>query len=312
MLEFIRATALPTFVIACLTTFILTPMLKKLALKLKICDEPCQRKIHQKLMPLLGGIALYFGIISTSLAHLPYNETLKIIISCASLITLLGIIDDIWNIGPYFKLAGQATIAFYTTKLGIIIPFISNPLGEGILSLGNWSILITIGWILLCINMINLIDGLDGLAAGIAAISAFFLAIIAFSQGQIFACLLSVGLMGACAGFLRYNFPPAQIFMGDSGSMLIGYLFAIISIIGVTKSSLALSFIAPILIFGVPISDTLYAIVRRLAKKTLPFKADKSHLHHLLLREGFTPKQVALMLYAATGILGIFALLLIL
>ncbi|MFC1754304.1 glycosyltransferase family 4 protein [Thermoproteota archaeon] len=296
------------FWIALAATWFLTPKIRQLALHAGLVDKPAERKLHKKPIPHLGGIAIYLGFLAAVLTVAKPSQTHSGIILGATLIVLLGVIDDIFHLQPWIKLLGQTAVAIITVYHGITISFITNPLG-GMLTLDFFSFPITVFWIVAVMNTMNLIDGLDGLAAGIAAISSVILTIVAFHTGQTYAGFILLALLGACIGFLRYNFSPAQIFLGDSGAMLLGYILATASIIGVMKSTVALSLFIPVLVLGIPISDTLYAILRRIKNGKHIFKPDSEHFHHKLLALGFSHKQVVLLFYGLSTGLGIVAVL---
>ena len=190
---------------------------------------------------------------------------------------------------------------------GVQITFISNPF-NGIFALGAIGIPLTLFWIVGVTNAINLIDGLDGLAAGVTAISAVALFFVALRTHQVGASLLMLALAGAALGFLRYNFFPAKIFLGDSGSLFLGFILASSSVVGVFKTTLVVALVIPVLILGVPIFDTLFAIGRRLKEKKHPFEADDKHIHHMFLRAGFTQREAVLAIYIACFLLSFSAL----
>ncbi|TLM98394.1 undecaprenyl/decaprenyl-phosphate alpha-N-acetylglucosaminyl 1-phosphate transferase, partial [bacterium] len=224
-----------------------------------------------------------------------------------SIIVLLGILDDVRDVSPRLKLLGQITAAAVAVIFGIEVDVITNPFG-GVIVL-NWQgipigIPLTILWIVGITNALNLIDGLDGLAGGLSAIAALTLAVIGWREGSPEIVLPAMILAAATFGFLRYNFYPAKIFMGDSGSMFLGYILACLSVIGVTKTATVVSVFIPILILGIPIFDTLFAIIRRYINNQPIFKADKDHLHHRLLEIGFTHRQTVLAIYGVNLVLG--------
>jgi len=221
----------------------------------------------------------------------------------SSLILVLGIVDDITDVSPWIKLGGQVIVALLTIRFGISIQFLTNPFGD-IIGLSHLSIPITVLWIVGMINAVNLLDGLDGLASGVTAVSSLMLVIVAFHTGQTESALIAIALLGSCIAFLNYNFSPAQIFMGDSGSMFLGYILATVSIMGVLKSTATFSILIPFLILGVPISDTIFSIIRRLRNKKPVFSPDTEHFHHRLLSIGLTPKQVSIFCYGLTLLLG--------
>ncbi|MDA1353450.1 MAG: MraY family glycosyltransferase [bacterium] len=308
MMTFLIYMALPTFFIALLGCVLFTPVAKRLSNRFHIHDHPSERKMHDKSLPLLGGIALYLSVSLSLIAHLPFDSTLFTILAGATFATLLGIWDDIYGSWPYIKLAIQVCIAIFTVKMGITISFLPHPFTAGILSHQWVSIPLTVLWIVGIMNTFNLIDGLDGLAAGVGGISAGFLALIAVQQGHFSVAVFGIAISGACLGFLRYNFSPAQIFMGDTGAMFLGYMLSVVSIIGVMKSNVAISLLIPILVLGIPISDTLFAIIRRVKNGQAIFKPDTEHVHHKLIGKGFSARQATLVLYSLSALLGALAL----
>jgi UDP-GlcNAc:undecaprenyl-phosphate GlcNAc-1-phosphate transferase len=218
-------------------------------------------------------------------------------------------IDDTRGLRPTVKLGWQIAAALIAMAFGVGITYASNPF-NGIIAIPLLiSIPLTLLWIVGVTNALNLIDGLDGLATGVTAISAGTLFFVALKTHQIGAALLILALAGAALGFLKYNFSPASIFLGDSGSYLLGFILATASVNGVFKTTLVVALIIPILILGVPIFDTLFAIGRRIKNKTSPFEADDKHIHHLLLRAGFNQREAVLSIYIACFLLSIMALI---
>jgi len=282
-----------------LLTLILVPFIKKLAFKVGAVDNPSQRKVHCKPMPRLGGLAIYIGFIAMVLITQPINQQIIGLVLGSTIIALLGVVDDIKDISPKVKLAGQILAACVLVAFNIDVDFITHPFLRGeILPLKYFSIPVTILWVVGITNAVNLIDGLDGLAAGTSTIAALTLAIVGYTQGELLMTVLSLMLAAATLGFLKYNFYPAQIFMGDSGSMFLGFNLSALAIMGFVKSITVISVFVPILILGIPIFDTLFAIIRRYFNGQPIFQADKEHLHHCLLNKGFTHKQTVLVIYA--------------
>ncbi|MCP4051353.1 MAG: undecaprenyl/decaprenyl-phosphate alpha-N-acetylglucosaminyl 1-phosphate transferase [bacterium] len=298
---------IPILITAFTVTIIITPLVKKLSIRAGLVDKPSERKIHQTPVPRMGGLAIFTGFIITVSVCLPFNKQLAGILSGGLIVLLVGILDDIFSLKPWIKLSGQITAALVVYHFGISISFISNPFG-GMLFLSWLALPVTIIWIIGMMNIINLIDGLDGLAAGISAISAGALFIVALSTGQFVAATISIAILGSCLGFLRFNFWPAQIFMGDSGAMFLGYILATTSITGVLKSTITLSIAVPLIVLGIPVSDTLFAIFRRIKNKQALFKPDTEHVHHKLLDSGFSQKQVVFCSYIGSIILGLIAI----
>jgi UDP-GlcNAc:undecaprenyl-phosphate GlcNAc-1-phosphate transferase len=299
---------LSVFFCSLLITYITTPSLLRLANKKGLIDRPNERKIHTHPTPHLGGIALFAGVAVTFLLFLNQFSETYVILGGALLLVVIGVFDDLLHVPASFKLGFQLFIATFTVLNGISIEFISHPFG-GVFYLGWLSIPITIIWIVSLINIINLLDGSDGLAAGVSGITAITLLITGIQHGQLFSVIAALAILGSCLGFLRYNFFPAKIFMGDAGSMFLGYLLATTSVVGVLKSSISLPLAVPILVLAIPILDTVYAIYRRVSNGQAIFTPDKEHIHHRLLQIGLNPGQVAMFIYAisaALGALGIF------
>lgn len=297
-----------TFFLSFFSVVFLTPIVKILAKKINATDKPSERKVHQKEMPRLGGIAIYFGFLTGLTFFQPYNEHLMSILVGSLVIVILGICDDLYQVSAKWKLLIQIIASLIVVVDGIYVEFINLPF-EGQLYLGWFGLPLTILWIVGVTNAINLIDGLDGLAAGVSSIVLMSLCTIAFIMGNWFVVLLCVTLMASALGFLVYNFFPAKIFMGDTGALFLGYMIAIISLLGFKNVTL-FSLLIPVVILGVPLSDTFFAIVRRLVHKTPLTMADKSHLHHCLLRLGFSHRQTVMLIYAMSAVFGIGAIVL--
>ncbi|MCK8828024.1 undecaprenyl/decaprenyl-phosphate alpha-N-acetylglucosaminyl 1-phosphate transferase [Natroniella acetigena] len=292
--------------VAGIISFILTPQVKKLAFKLGAVDHPKQRRINKQAIPNLGGIAIYAGVIIT-LVLLGYARDFLAILVSGSLIFCLGILDDLYELSAWNKLIGQSVIALLAIFLGLQIQFITNPWG-GMYYLGWLSVPITLVWLVGITNTINLVDGLDGLAGGITVIAAITLAIFAYQQGQILTVILTLTVIGSTLGFLRYNFNPAQIFMGDTGSMFLGFMLGAISISGALKSVTALTLLVVVLALGIPIFDTLLSIIRRKLKSQPIFQADNNHFHHKLLALGLRQYEVVLIIYLISIFLSMIAI----
>ena len=288
-----------TLVLCFLLSVSITPLVKKLAIAIGAIDKPDPRKVHQKIMPRLGGLAIYISFIIGFLAlGLMNRETLPIIIGC-TIIIITGILDDKFTLSAKVKLLGQIVAAIVVVMNGVVIEFINLPFG-GMLEFGIFSIPITILWIVGITNAVNLIDGLDGLAAGVSSIALITISGMAFLKGDLFTFSLGIILLGSTLGFLVHNFYPAKIFMGDTGALFLGYMISILSLLGF-KNVTMLSLIVPIIILGVPISDTFFAIIRRFLNRSPISAPDKSHLHHCLLRSGFSHRQTVLLIYAHGG-----------
>lgn len=318
------------FLLAFITAFVITPYTIRLAKKVGAVDYPNDRRINKKPMPRLGGLAVIAGfmvsaiylIITMSIekkVNFAEEGLNRKLIGCLLGAIILGItcyIDDVKDIKPLVKLAGQVIAAIVVVSSGVLIDNFTIPFKENNVMLNEvFSFVLTVGWIVGITNAINLIDGLDGLSSGITLISCISLLIIfALNESPLIAIILITALAGAIVGFLPYNFNPAKTFIGDVGSNFMGFAIAVISILGVAKTYTAIVIIAPIIVLALPIFDTLWAIVRRIVKtKSIKgvFKADKGHLHHRLMAKGYTQKQAVLILYGITATLGMVAIILL-
>lgn len=292
---------------------ILTPIIKKLAVKINVIDIPKDnRRIHKKPIPLIGGLAIYFSFVLTLMLKTGELSKSEIgILIGATIIALGGFLDDKFEIRPWQKLLFQITAALALTIYGVRIVWITNPISstELYISIGLFSVPLTVVWVVGITNALNLIDGLDGLAAGVAFISAVTIFIIALLNKRVEAGVLTVILAGSILGFLPYNFNPASIFMGDTGAQLLGFLLAAISIEGAIKSAAAFAIAVPILALGIPIYDTLFAMIRRKINGKPIMQADKGHLHHRLLDMGLNQRQAVIIMYLISAVLGSFAII---
>lgn len=296
-------------------TFAATPSVKKLAEKLGAMDVPDgQRRIHDHPIPRMGGLAIFFGfLVATVLFSELTNQIVGILGGCL-IIVISGVADDIHHLKWWEKLAAQAAATAVAIASGVLIEVVTNPNVFGDtphLVLGWLSVPVTVVWIIGITNAVNLIDGLDGLAAGVSIISsAAMLAVSLFipEAGDNVPVVLAA-LMGACMGFLPYNLNPAKIFMGDTGSLLLGYILATISAVGLFKFYAVVTFAVPVIALAIPVADTLFAIVRRILKGQSPVEPDRGHLHHILLDMGLSQKQAVAVLYAVSSVFGAAAML---
>jgi UDP-GlcNAc:undecaprenyl-phosphate GlcNAc-1-phosphate transferase len=286
-------------------TILLTPLIKKLAIRIEAVDKPNQRKVHMKVMPRLGGLAIYISFIAGVLLFQPDSSHSLPILLGSLIIVITGMVDDVRELSPRVKLIGQLAAALVVVLSGIHVEFINLPFG-GQLEFGIFSIPLTILWIVGVTNAINLIDGLDGLAAGVSSIALLTISGMAIIMGDAYVTVLGLILMASTIAFLFYNFYPAKIFMGDTGALFLGYMISVLSLLGF-KNVTFISLIIPALILGVPISDTFFAIIRRLVHKQPLSAPDKSHLHHCLLRLGFSHRQVVLIIYAIAAMFSLAA-----
>jgi len=300
------------FISAVIISFIMTPLARKLAIKVGALDVPKDaRKIHKKPMPYFGGLAIYVSIMACMFVYMPHTRINIFIMAGATIIVLTGIVDDMYGMPAKVKMLMQLIAAVVAIVGGVQINFITNPLSAtGMSYLLSWlSIPITLFWIVGITNTINLIDGLDGLASGVASIAATTLLFTAATMGHDFIMMQCAIIAGASLGFLPFNFNPAKIFMGDAGSLLLGYMLAVTSISGMVKSVAAVALAVPLFALGLPIFDTAFAIIRRFINKKPIMEADKEHLHHKLMKIGLNQRQTVLVMYFISMVLGIVAVI---
>ena len=305
-------TSLFAFILALAISFACTPAVRMLAIKIKAVDVPKDnRRMHKVPIPRMGGLAIFAGFLVSVLFFVPLGTEFRSILIGALILVVLGIIDDIVALKPKTKFAGQIIAALIPALSGVSIHGIVNPFVPGQYStLGIFSIPLTVIWIVGITNAVNFIDGLDGLACGVSAIATVTMFIIAVLFGETYIALMMAALAGACLGFLPYNMNPAKIFMGDTGSMFLGYILATVSIQGLFKFYAVISFAVPFILLGLPIFDTGFAIVRRLLKGQSPLQADRGHVHHRLIDLGFDQKQSVAILYAFSALMGLTAVIL--
>ena len=300
-------------VVAFLISFASTPVVIGIAKKIKAIDVPKdERRVHKKPIPLIGGLAIFYGFIVSVLCFCDIDKPIIGILLGAVVIVITGIIDDKYSLPAKLKLLMQIVAAVIVLVFGVEIKYIENPFTDVYITFGWFSIPITIIWIVGVTNAVNLTDGLDGLAAGISTIASLSLLILILFTDNIGLAILTAALAGAGFGFLPYNFNPAKIFMGDTGSMFLGYMLACISVQGLMKTYTIISFAMPILVLGLPIFDTIFAIVRRLVTGRSIMSPDRGHLHHRLLDMGFSQRQTVTILYTLTAILCLTALVMFL
>lgn len=306
------------FIVSFVFTFATTPLVRRLAFRIGqgAVDIPKDaRRMHKKPTPRIGGLAIIFGFMVATLCFAQPSRQLFGTLAGAAIIAVMGFIDDCKDLNAKLKFVIQIVAALVVIFVGDIkIDVFTNP---NILSdnpywvLPQWlSIGLTVIWIVFITNAVNFIDGLDGLAAGVSAIMSVSLVFISIRVGEYSIAILGIALMGSCFGFLPFNFNPAKIFMGDTGSTFLGFMLATLSIQGVFKSYAVISFAVPLLILGLPLFDASFAMIRRILRGESPMKADRGHLHHRLVDMGFSQKQTVFILYAISGVLGITAVLL--
>lgn len=302
------------FLVALLATLLATPLAKCIAQHLGAIDKPDERRINKVPIPRMGGIGIALGLVAAVAVQVAGTKLLgwptvfvphmqlqgvdyKLLTAAVVIVFLTGAIDDVRNLKPRQKLLGQVLAACVAAASGLVIGNVANPFTAELIPIGWLAYPITVVYLVAFTNVINLIDGLDGLAAGITAISCAAMFYLSYEAHQIDATVLACILAGCCLGFLRYNFNPASIFMGDCGSNMLGFLLGIIALLGINRVAAATTLIVPLVIAGVPIIDTFAAIVRRRRGHTAISQADTGHIQHRLIKQGFDQKQAALMIY---------------
>ena len=299
---------------ALVISFLATPVVKTFAYKVGAIDVPKDaRRMHKVPIPRLGGLAIFIGFMVSILLFVKITPEMKSILLGAAIIVVLGVVDDIMALPAMLKFVVQIIAAAIPATHGVVIQAFSNPniFSKNLYWVLGWlSIPVTILWIVAITNAVNLIDGLDGLANGVSAISATTMLVIALlaSEGQV--AIVLAALVGACVGFMPYNMNPAKMFMGDTGATFLGYILATMSIQGLFKYYAVISFVVPFLILGLPIFDTAFAFIRRIANGQSPMHADRSHIHHRLIDMGLNQKQAVATLYVISAILGLSAVVL--
>ena len=297
------------------TTYVLVPVVKRLAIRLDAVDYPSKRRINTRPIPRMGGLAVFAGLVvacilqiigtwnwgwpSALVPHPSMSLNYPLLAVSFCLITAVGAIDDVISLRPRAKLAGQIVAASVAAAGGLVIGSVVNPFVPGAyIDLGWLAYPITVVYLVAFANIINLIDGLDGLATGISAIAAFAMFGFAALSGRGDAAALSIALFGSALAFLRFNFHPASIFLGDAGSLLLGFALGTISLLSVSRTAALTSLLIPLIVAGVPILDTLSAIIRRKRAHVSIGQADKGHIHHRLIQEGYDQRQAVLLIYA--------------
>ena len=294
---------------ALLCSLALTPVAIKLAHKWGVVDMPNERKVHNSAMPRMGGLAIYGGFMAGMLLLGRFDRQTLSLIASATIVMGIGLYDDMHGISPKLKLLGQVLASLVLVQSGVVVQFLTNPFNGGVMSLGFFAYPLTIVWLVGISNAINLVDGLDGLSAGISAISALTISVICYIRGDGLTCVIAAIVAAAALGFLRFNFHPAKTFMGDCGSLFLGFLLGALSVMGFSKGATLISIFCPFLIVGIPICDTFFAIIRRSVQKKPIFQADKGHLHHCLLSCGLSHSQTVLVIYAISLLMSVAAVL---
>ncbi len=307
------------FLAALVGTLLTEPLARRVAIALGAVDMPSKRRVNVRPVPRMGGIAILCGLalacvvqyLGTTYLFWPVvlvpspklTVTYQGVAAAVLVIFLVGAIDDVRQLKPLPKLLGQVLAASIAAASGLVIGDIVNPFAGGEIALGWLAYPITVIYLVAFANIINLIDGLDGLAAGITCISSFTMFVLAVLALRMDAAALSIALCGATLGFLRYNFNPASIFMGDSGSLLLGFLLGVISLLSVARVAGLTTLLLPLVLAGIPIIDTFSAIVRRRRAHVSVGQADKGHIHHRLIEEGFDQRQAVVLIYLWTAAL---------
>jgi UDP-GlcNAc:undecaprenyl-phosphate/decaprenyl-phosphate GlcNAc-1-phosphate transferase len=315
------------FVAAAVLSLVLTPLVRRVAIRFNAVDEPGQRRVNVVPIPRGGGVAVAAAFILVSVVLIAANDALHFIpvpfsvdihdpagrgrvvalLLGGAMAAAFGVLDDYFDLRARWQFVGQLGLAAIAVGLGVVVLVLSNPVGpETTIQLGTFAVGFTVLWIVGMINSLNFIDGLDGLSSGVALIAALTLGTISLvaQVAQPFIAVLCFALAGALLGFLRWNFQPASVFIGTSGVMFVGYTLAVLSILGTAKVAVAL------LVLGVPIIDAFWIIVRRLVQGRSPFSPDRGHLHHRLLDVGLSHRQTVVLIYAVCIVLGLLSLFL--
>src|SRR5213593_1274689 len=287
---------------------LLTPAVGGMARLLGVVDRPGSRRLNRRTVPRLGGLALFFGIFVPALAFLPLGRETKGLLLGMAVATTVGAIDDFRGLVWWEKLGGQIAAAAIPTGFGIWVQRFTFPI-IGVHALPEWvGVPLTILWIVAIMNMVNFLDGLDGLAAGVCAICGFTFCLIALSLGRPQPAILAAVVLGASVGFLRHNFYPARIFMGDSGALLLGFTLAALSVQGLLKTAAVATLLFPLLVLAVPIIDTSFVVAKRLKYRQPVYTADRYHLHHRFVNIGFSQRRAATYIWLWCGTLAATAL----
>ncbi|MGD9764211.1 MAG: MraY family glycosyltransferase [Candidatus Binatia bacterium] len=308
------------FVIAAVLVIAVTPAVRAVALRVNAVDHGGGRRVHDGRIPRLGGVALFVAACgSLAVAEMlglelqqtlhSYGWHLDLLATGALAVVLVGAADDLYGVPAPIKLAVVTIAAMVTAQGGYGFSAVTNPFSGGVISLAPFGGLLTVLWIVAITNAFNLIDGLDGLATGTGLIAAITLFLIALAEGRPDAALLASALAGTLTGFLRFNFAPASIFLGDAGSLLLGYLLSVLSIQSLQKGPTAVVILVPMLTLGLPILETAVTVVRRVLVDGIAsvFRADREHIHHRLLELGMTHRRAVLVLYAVCAAFGALA-----
>jgi UDP-GlcNAc:undecaprenyl-phosphate GlcNAc-1-phosphate transferase len=314
-------TYLALFTLAAFSALVITPLLRRFCERSGLVDEPRdERRVHGTAVPRLGGVAIFLSVL-VALASLLFRDNLltqvlrtdlkpiAVFLFCSMLVLLLGVYDDLRRTSATVKFLGLTAVAILFYSLGGRIEGLSIPFVGQVTLHPVAGCVLTLVWLVGIANAFNLIDGIDGLATGSALFSSMVLLTVSFIQGKPSVAVMALVLTGALAGFLRYNFNPASIFLGDSGSLFVGFALAALSLQGAQKASTAVAVAIPILAFGLPVVDTGVTIARRFLSGKPLFQADREHIHHMLLARGWSQRRVALVLYSVSAAFGLLAML---
>ena len=291
--------ALTAFAIALLATAVLTPVTMRIARAIGAVDRSCARGLAPGGMPLLGGLAIFAGGAIAAVVVLPGSHVMHGILAAAAVITVVGAIDDRFELSPPVKLVGQTIAAIIAVRAGVTVDNVTIPF-VGSLNFGSMGQPLTVLGLVAVMNVVNLSDGIDGLAAGVCALSAATLAVIAFDLGRNQAGILAALTAGAALGFLIHNFHPASVYMGDCGSNLLGLLLGCVAVLGSVKTNAVLALIFPLIVLAVPFLDTTFVVLKRMKYRKPVYMGDQEHFHHRLDRIGFSTRRTVLYLYAWT------------
>lgn len=292
-------------------------MVRRVALNLGLVDRPGGRKIHKAPVPRVGGVALYISGLIGALPFLKDNSETFGILLAGTFVLLIGLLDDLIDLQPRIKLAGQIVACVILLVSGVKIDFVTDFIsGHGLVALGLLTWPLTLLWVIGLTNTVNLVDGVDGLAGGIVFIALATLLAVRLVTPHLHApelignvLVLTASIMGALLAFLRFNIYPAVIFMGDSGAYFLGFMTAALSVAGATKGSILFPLVVPLIALGLPVLDVFFAILRRYSKKVPIFQADKEHLHHRLLQKGFSQRDTTRFLWMVSTCFGFVAVL---
>ena len=298
-------------------SLLLTPPVRSLAVRARALDHPGPRRVHHDPVPTLGGLALVVAVLGTAWVARALPGPARVLelrpllgLTLASIpMVALGVLDDMRGVTPWVKLLVQACAALVLVQFGYGVPMLTNPFGAPIAS-GAMSVPLTVAWVLIVVNAVNLIDGLDGLASGVVMIASATLWWVARTHGDFYVMFICAILIGATIGFLRYNFPPARIFMGDTGSHFLGLTLAAVTLLENRKGTATVTLLFPLVALGLPIADSLLAFARRLIRGRPVFHADTGHIHHRLMHLGLSQRSAVLVLWYMCAYFGVMAVVL--